>query len=69
MRREHCGNFSVAHIVMSAEVLQRAGGHPRPAPRAARCSVLPYSRGNCSVRWSRTAAQVSLVISAGSWPG
>ena len=41
MRRKHCGNFSVAHIVMSAEVLQRAGGHPRPAPprgrRVARC--------------------------------
>ena len=48
MRREHCGNFSVADIVMSGEVLQRAGSYPRPAPRAARCSVLPYSRGNCS---------------------
>ena len=41
MRREHCGNFSVAHLVTSAEVLQRAGGHPRPTPprgrRVARC--------------------------------
>jgi hypothetical protein len=48
MRREHCGNFSVADIVMSGEVLQRAGSYPRPAPRAARCSVLPHSRGNCT---------------------
>ena len=48
MRREHCGNFSVADIVMSAEVLQRAGGYPAPPRRAARCSVLPCSRGNCS---------------------
>jgi hypothetical protein len=30
MRREHCGNFSVAHIVTSAEVLQRAAGYPAP---------------------------------------
>jgi hypothetical protein len=33
MRREHCGDFSVADIVMSAEVLQRTGGYPRPAPK------------------------------------
>jgi hypothetical protein len=39
MRREHYGNFSVAHIVMSAEALQRAGvPPPRPeGPRVARC--------------------------------
>jgi hypothetical protein len=38
MRREHCGNFSVAHIVMSAEALQRAGGYPHPeGRRIARC--------------------------------
>jgi hypothetical protein len=43
MRREHCGNFSVAHLVMSAEALQRAGGYPPPR-RAARCSVLSCSR-------------------------
>ena len=49
MKREHCGNFSVAHIVMSAEVLQRGRGlSPAPPRRAARCSGLRYSRGNCS---------------------
>jgi hypothetical protein len=45
MRREHCGNFSVARIVMSAEALQRAEGYPLLARRAARCSVLSCSRG------------------------
>jgi hypothetical protein len=45
MRREHCGNFSVARIGMSAEALQRAEGYPRLARRAARCSVLSCSRG------------------------
>jgi hypothetical protein len=46
MRREHCGNFSVANIVMNAEVLQRAG--VTPAPKGGACSVLSCSRGNCS---------------------
>jgi hypothetical protein len=43
MRREHCGNFSVAYIVMRAEALQRAGGYPRPNPKGGallRASIL-----------------------------
>jgi hypothetical protein len=67
MRREHCGNFSVAHIVMNAEVLQRFGRYPRPAGRrVARCF---HTRGGTVVRWSRTAAQVSLAIAPDPGPG
>jgi hypothetical protein len=48
MRRENCGNFSVANIVMNAEALQEAGVTPAPPQRAARCSVLSCSRGTRS---------------------
>jgi hypothetical protein len=48
MRHEHCGNFSVAHIVMSAEALQQAGGYPRlEGRRVARCF---HARGETVVQ-------------------
>jgi hypothetical protein len=34
MRREHCVNFGVAHIVIRKEALQLAGGYPRPEGNA-----------------------------------
>jgi hypothetical protein len=43
MRREHCGNFSVAHIVMRAEGSPTGRGLFPPRPegrRVARCSIL-----------------------------
>ena len=51
MRREHCGNFSVAHIAMSVEVLQLAGVYPHPEGGALLGAFMlpgkPYSRRRC----------------------
>ena len=49
MRCEHCGNFSVAQIVMSAEVLQRGRGLSPPRPEGRRVARFFHAfGGNCS---------------------
>ena len=48
MRREHCGNFSVAHIVMRPRLSNGPGVIPAPPRRAAPCPVRSRSRGNRS---------------------
>jgi hypothetical protein len=49
MRREHCGNFSVAHIVMSAEILQRGRGLSPPRPEGRRVAWRFHARGETVV--------------------
>jgi hypothetical protein len=50
MKREHCGNFSVAHIVMSAEVLQRGRGLSPPRPEGRRVARGFDARGGTVVQ-------------------
>jgi hypothetical protein len=49
MKREHCGNFSVAHIVMSAEVSKGPGVIPAP-PRRRRVARCFHTRGGTVVQ-------------------
>ena len=49
MRREHCGDFSVAYIVISAEVLQGPGVIPAP-PRRRRVARCFHTRGGTVVQ-------------------
>jgi hypothetical protein len=50
MRCEHCGNFSVAQIVMSAEVLQRGRGLSPPRPEGRRVARCFHARGETVVQ-------------------
>jgi hypothetical protein len=49
MSGEHSGNFSVAHIVMSAEALQR-GGTPRSVPKGGALLGAPHALGETVVQ-------------------